>query len=159
MLVNIPDNDNPEDVSLVLEAPTSSASQPSSRSRAFAAGQPGGTIQEVRETGMPLCRRKGTRSRLLPLCHSGTGQDSVVLRLRKAEKANSSLPGELSKIAGAHRRNHRHQPAAAQAWRARRRIEPHLCVPTLLAVRRMSPTLCKCFFSSRESWYRCYWML
>lgn len=109
MLYNTPGNDSTEEVCHFAEAKTGSTSRSSAGPRAFAARQPGGAIQEVWQTRLPLCRKQGAWPGLLPLRDSGNWKDSLLLRFRETKEANSSLPGKPPKAAGAHRREHAYQ--------------------------------------------------
>jgi len=158
MLHNTPDNDSKEEVCHFAEAETGSTSRSSAGLRAFAARQPGGAIQEVWQTRLPLCRKQGAWSGLLPLRDSGNWKDSLLLRFRETKEANSSLPGKPPKAAGANRRDHAYQSGATRAGRARRRITRVSGKAILMAIRKVGVTVPRRFLRFAVHWSRCWSM-
>jgi len=158
MLFTIPDNGPTEEVCHIAEAKTGSTSRSSAGPRAFAARQPGGAIQEVWQTRLPLCRKQGAWPGLLPLRDSGNWKDSLLLRFRETKEANSSLFGKPPKAAGAHRRDHVYQSGATRAGRARRRITRVAGKAILMAICKVGVTVPRWFLRFAVYWSRCWSM-
>lgn len=96
------------------------------------------TLQEMWKAWLPLCDRPRTFL-YVSLRDCEYRKDPFVLHPRTLEEEGCSLPSKLPERAGAHRRDHHHQPTAPRVRAFRRRLIKAESLLTTRRTRRVVP--------------------